>query len=148
MVVCQWSRDVVGYEDYNVIVVFCLSSWLLESFVSNLVPRSLVASLTRDLGTRLFCEVPVTSDYDSTAISNDFAPYKGIQDSLGFWTPRRGFRIPGLDSSLFQWNLSVIVNNRTRLTRTIIFHLLMTWFLGSNRSLCFFFLCVLYNLTY
>ena len=24
-----------------------------------------------------------------------FAPRKGIQDSLGFWIPRRGFRIPG-----------------------------------------------------
>ena len=24
-----------------------------------------------------------------------FAPCKGIQDSLGFWIPRRGFRIPG-----------------------------------------------------
>ena len=25
----------------------------------------------------------------------NFAPYKGIQDSLGFWIPRRGFRILG-----------------------------------------------------
>ena len=24
-----------------------------------------------------------------------FAPWKGIQDSLGFWIPRRGVRIPG-----------------------------------------------------
>ena len=24
-----------------------------------------------------------------------FDPYKGIQDSLGFWIPRGGFRIPG-----------------------------------------------------
>ena len=24
-----------------------------------------------------------------------FAPCKGIQGSLGFWIPRRGFRIPG-----------------------------------------------------
>ena len=32
---------------------------------------------------------------------------KGIQDSLGFWIPRRGFRIPGtgFDSSLCQWKL-------------------------------------------
>ena len=27
------------------------------------------------------------------------APYKGLQDSLGFWIPRQGFQI------LCQWNL-------------------------------------------
>ena len=27
--------------------------------------------------------------------SKRVAPYKGIQDSIGFWIPRRGFRIPG-----------------------------------------------------
>ena len=28
-------------------------------------------------------------------LSHPFAPSKGVQDSLGFWTPRRGFWIPG-----------------------------------------------------
>ena len=27
--------------------------------------------------------------------NSGFAPCKGIQDSLGFWIPRHGFRIPG-----------------------------------------------------
>ena len=31
---------------------------------------------------------------------------KRIQHSLGFWSPRRGFRIPGTGSGFFgQWNL-------------------------------------------
>ena len=35
-----------------------------------------------------------------------FNPLKGIQDSLGFWIPRRGFRIPGtVFQILGQWNL-------------------------------------------
>ena len=35
-----------------------------------------------------------------------FTPLKGIQDSLGFWIPRRGFRIPGtVFQILGQWNL-------------------------------------------
>ena len=29
------------------------------------------------------------------ALKRFIAPYKGIQDSLGFWIPRRGFQIPG-----------------------------------------------------
>ena len=29
------------------------------------------------------------------AFKRFIAPYKGIQDSLGFWIPRRGFQIPG-----------------------------------------------------
>ena len=32
-------------------------------------------------------------------------PCKGIQDSLGFWVSRCGFRIQVLDPSLCQWNL-------------------------------------------
>ena len=35
-----------------------------------------------------------------------FTPLKGIQDSLGFWIPPRGFRIPGtVFQILGQWNL-------------------------------------------
>ena len=37
-----------------------------------------------------------------------FAPckYKGIQDSLGFWIPRHGFRIPGTGFRILcQWKL-------------------------------------------
>ena len=35
-----------------------------------------------------------------------FTPCKRIQDSLGFWIPKRGFRIPGTGNRiLFQWNL-------------------------------------------
>ena len=30
-----------------------------------------------------------------------FAPCKGIQDSLGFWIPRHGFRIPGTGYRIF-----------------------------------------------
>ena len=32
-------------------------------------------------------------------------PCKGIQDSLGFWVSRCGFRIQVLDPSFCQWNL-------------------------------------------
>ena len=32
------------------------------------------------------------------------APCKGIQDSLEFWIPRRGFRIPGTEFRIaYQW---------------------------------------------
>ena len=35
-----------------------------------------------------------------------FAPCKGIQDSLGFWTSCRGFQIPGTEFRILcQWNL-------------------------------------------
>ena len=30
-----------------------------------------------------------------------FAPCEGIKGSLGFWTPRHGFRIPGTGSQIF-----------------------------------------------
>ena len=33
------------------------------------------------------------------------APCHGIQQRLGLWIPRRGFRIPGIGSQLCQWNL-------------------------------------------
>ena len=32
---------------------------------------------------------------DAELFRVSFAPCKGMQDSLGFWIPRRGFRIPG-----------------------------------------------------
>ena len=35
----------------------------------------------------------------------NFAKYKGIQDSLGFWIPRRGFRIPGAGFQSFSVEL-------------------------------------------
>ena len=42
----------------------------------------------------------------SRTLCNDITQCKEIQDSLGFWIPRRGFRIPGsLFWILCQWNL-------------------------------------------
>ena len=42
----------------------------------------------------------------------DFAPRKEIKDSLGFWIPRHGFRIPGTGFHSFQCNFDYGFHHR------------------------------------
>ena len=55
-----------------------------------------------------FCSLPlyVTIEKPREPVTFWVAPYKGIQDSLGSWIPRRGFRIPGTGFRTFEtWNV-------------------------------------------
>ena len=47
----------------------------------------------------------------------NFAPYKGVQDILGYWIPQRGFPIifKELNSSLCQWNLDSVFQSFSRI---------------------------------
>ena len=90
----------------------------------------------------------VTADYDSTAISNEFAPYKGIQDSLGFWTTRRGFRIPG--TGFQSLSVEFVSHCQQQDWTHSDDHISLTYDMipGFKPFTVFFFLCVFYNLTY
>ena len=50
-------------------------------------------------------DAPLRFDVINTCLS--FAPCKGIQDSLGFWIPRRGFRILGAAFQSFSVELGL-----------------------------------------
>ena len=89
MQVLTWTVDAYDYHDLALSSTkqqfMCFSSIFVEH------PPS---AARKDVGNTHFKVFSIT-------------PYKEIQDSLGFWIPRCGFRIPEvLDSSFCQWNLN------------------------------------------